>query len=825
MSIPSDPTQNKLGANVVGAPCSGPYHRPDQPESRPVGVSADGPALVIQAHSVRHLRKTICLAVLAFTIGSLAIVLNSPLRSDFLAPGPLTNSHAQILGGLQAERCQACHESGEQTVAQWLAGSLTGDRAPGNPQCQSDLCLKCHQESLKSDHPMNPHGMPTNDLAMITQRSLAKFADGKTIQVAAIQTSPATEIACSVCHREHHGKQFNLAAMTDKQCQVCHTSTMHRFDLDHPGFAIAANSAGAALNFDHFSHGTRHFSGANRTFECKSCHPADPSARNRVTTSYEQACASCHNPPLVNSQSRGIELVSLPVMDVEAMQGAGLVLKHWPANATGDFDGRMPPLTRLLLSADPELQQIVNKLPDMFQFSDIDPRRKEDLQLAGKLAAGYERLFLEISVSGKSAIYGRLNRVTKNKSANSSSTITEVFLELDDDMLKDAIRGWMPMLALQNDTSATNGSLQSEINLPTQGPSPLMRRKPHDGELLAENPIGKLLQKNVTATELAQPGQTDSLVGNSQAASTGVVVQQASPEGQSSLAPGRSDTLQQAANKTPAANMAGELLSPNPLNSSEFRRPTVTEQVPAVPKLSSDTELSGNLAESRSFGNASPKQIANRSDQLPADSSFFSSSRPQSMPGHSGWKRDDNLMIISWVPNGHADRTIRLMLEWIGPSSFGVSNREGISQFAKAFASDNSTGQCAQCHRMSPPTNGPQIAWRSPLTVERPREFTRFDHAPHLLIRSCESCHQISEIESGQKGVSPFRMASWKKPDALNPESQFTGCGLKPVKLQDCTSCHRPNAAPAGCTTCHNYHVSKNPHGASQPKFPEPPNQ
>jgi len=784
-----------------------PYHRPDISRAYPAGIPDSMPAISLPSSSVRQMRRTICLAVLAFTVGALAVALNSPFGSGFLAPGPLTNSHAQILGGLNGDRCKACHESAGQPVAAWLAGMLTGIRNKEESLCQSDLCLKCHQASLGSEHPVNPHNLSSGELAALTQKSLAKTAFGNTTQVSSIQSIDQSGIACSVCHREHHGQQFNMAAMTDAQCQSCHTSTFHRFDLDHPAFAVASNSGHALLNFDHASHGTRHFANSNRIFDCKSCHPPDSSGRFRTVAGFEQSCASCHNAALTDSQRHGLELLSVPVLDVDAIRSAGINQPQWPANASGDFDGPLPPLQRLLLAADPALRSLIHELPASFQFSSINPQRPEDLRLAAGLASGYERLFQEISESGKQAIVSRLERVAPSGASEPATIGEKLLAELDDAQLRHTVRMWMPWISKPAINDVPDQSLESGRSLDENRNSPVMRRKIQDGEQLAENPVGQLLQGKALSSKSPRPEIPQSQASQSQLASTGSALQQEWPEQQSSLHPQRSDSIQQATDNRTAANRSGELLATNPLQTGGARSPGIAQPATATSQLSSVTELSGNLAESRSLGNASPKQIVNRSDQLPADGSFFSPAGLNIQSPASGWKTNHDLMVISWHPAGHADPFSRMLLEWISSNSVHPSD-PSFNHFAHSFAAPSGPGQCIHCHRTSSlPGNGGPVNWQSTTGLNPGKGFTRFDHGPHNLIADCESCHQLADPNRQTPGRSPFRLAGSQSGNKLATLTS-ADCGLKPVAANNCTSCHRPNGSPHGCTTCHNYHIS-----------------
>ena len=209
--------------------CHDPYVRPNQNVETQTELVGDE-IFEVRKLSLRTKRRIVTLALTAFTIGALLIVINSPARNSFLAPGPLISTHAQILAEQGADRCAACHDQGNESLGAWMAGSVSN----GEPsKCQSTLCMDCHKNSINSNFALDPHNVDPNRLVVDN----SKLSQSGFITRVALG-SPVNknqQLACSTCHKEHHGSN-DLTKLTDQQCQACHSNVYHSFESDHPEF-------------------------------------------------------------------------------------------------------------------------------------------------------------------------------------------------------------------------------------------------------------------------------------------------------------------------------------------------------------------------------------------------------------------------------------------------------------------------------------------------------------------------------------------------------------------------------------------------------------
>jgi hypothetical protein len=183
--------------------------------------------------------------------------------------------------------------------------------------------------------------------------------------------------------------------------------------------------------------------------------------------------------------------------------------------------------------------------------------------------------------------------------------------------------------------------------------------------------------------------------------------------------------------------------------------------------------------------------------------------KPGSHLSDGGWMIDKNRLSISYIPIGHADPWLASVLESANDLLEADRIRSGSNRepndvrkvfIAKQLLSAQSIGRCAECHQSiaQPNSTVTQISfraqdherWRSKRLSTATRSLTKFDHGPHLIqpqLQTCVACHA---------------MTSEQPKHALH--SEFAS-----IKIEQCASCHHPQAAGDNCTQCHNYHASQ----------------
>jgi hypothetical protein len=135
---------------------------------------------------------------------------------------------------------------------------------------------------------------------------------------------------------------------------------------------------------------------------------SDASSAIEKTVSYEKACASCHDEKISTSVGRGVPMLVLPTLDVDALKRTGQDIGAWPKGATGDFDGQFPPAMKLLLSSDAAAAKAMAKLGARFDFQDVDSSNVEQMAAVAELAKAIKSLTDDLSRRGSAAVRERL---------------------------------------------------------------------------------------------------------------------------------------------------------------------------------------------------------------------------------------------------------------------------------------------------------------------------------------------------------------------------------------------------------------------------------
>jgi hypothetical protein len=475
------------------------YHRPHDPQvtipagpPQPYDIKEDGSweegdVQVIKRSSLRRRRTVLTWSVIAFTIGSLMIVLSSPYSKEFLAPGPLNSSHAQLLAGQGADRCAACHSGSTSSAFGWVAHAFSG---ASNKLTQSELCLECHKSTMNEQFALNPHNVDPSELS----KKSATFRNASFVSNLALPpVSSDNEIACSACHREHKGN-LDLKAMTDSQCQSCHSENYHSFEDDHPEFTNWPQPSRQQIAFDHSTHSGKHFPSKNTSFDCSQCHLDDAYKNAKIQAPFEQACASCHEKSIVDSGMDGFALFALPVLDMKAIEAQDLDVASWPLAATGGFDGPLPAAMRLLLMADPDANLVLATKPNSFDFSDFDPDSESDVAEAVTLVWSIKRLLYDLSLNGGPAMNRRLDLALGREV--DAAKVNKMLAGLDAPSFAAAARRWLPSLG--KEVKAKFGSNEVGASWSANQHNYLARMKFQ--EQLAENPLSGGGQVDVSAS-------------------------------------------------------------------------------------------------------------------------------------------------------------------------------------------------------------------------------------------------------------------------------------------------------------------------------------
>ncbi|MFO0922121.1 MAG: hypothetical protein U0905_06475 [Pirellulales bacterium] len=376
----------------------------------------------------RHLRAVVAMVGLC----GLVVILSTSWHRDVLAPGPLTQAHAQILQGPEhANRCAACHDLGRLPALAWIT--------PPHPMSsqlvsQDALCKKCHLAEMPELDRGTPHDLPLESLDRITQQVLARRAtkrehlvslsDLPTVKPASSVSSTVHwrthDLSCSDCHREHQGTMHDLTKLSTQRCQSCHIEQFSGFAHGHPEFSDYPQPRPSHIAFNHLQHRDKHFAKENREFDCRTCHVQD-GERGTVgkvfrSVSFESACASCHQKSLDNSLAEGLVVFQLPSIDRKRLlqsvsqQDAIRALQDWPEASSQVMDGKIAPVMELMLLGDPQNEPLLNAWDRIRDLSQVDLSKKQDVDLVIQLVLACRKLLQEIGDEGQRSIARRVER-------------------------------------------------------------------------------------------------------------------------------------------------------------------------------------------------------------------------------------------------------------------------------------------------------------------------------------------------------------------------------------------------------------------------------
>ncbi len=690
--------------------------------------------------SLRMKRGVFVATCTALILGVLLAVLTGPLRNEVLAPGPLTRAHAGLLLDHGTNRCSACHGAGDRTLGDWISDAVAGGRHI--PVSQSQLCMDCHDQSLMQQFALLPHNMAPAKLAALTAASPLE----NPFSGIPVPTNDRGELACATCHREHHGAEFNLTALTDRQCQTCHAGHIHSFETNHPEFTNwPFEDKQASIRFDHSSHMLKHFPDQKASFECRTCHIDDERGVVKLVAPFAQSCASCHSGQIHGAESTRWTFFQLPMLDTQALAAAGHSVGHWPAACDGDFDGRIPAAMKLLLAADPEVMEILSQRGPNFEFGDLNPDDPRDLADAARLGWAIKQLVHDLADTGSPGIRNRLGTAlarlpddTAGAEHNPILNAPGLAAGLHPTVFARARDLWLPELTRElTRQSIDGGGIASQHNRRVLG-RPVAMRIQDNSDLLIDNPLPELMKNPPTTKMPAVVIQTP----HSSDEGNGVVTNSHVPQ--------------------PSAR-TDELLVQNPL----ANQTTADARIPDAGSPPSDEQLR------RAVRDAVIKL-------------------PDPRPG--GWYRDDQCFSISYRLTGHADPVIK---SWTDLASQHANDRAVTSSgLFGDLTSENSAGTCLTCHAIHTDSSGTrQVAWNPRYRETRVRGFTRFSHRPHDIqssLSDCTSCHRP------------------KRPGEQATTGTIAGlCSsdFDRIEKAACASCHRAGGAPSGCVDCHNYHI------------------
>ena len=240
--------------------------------------------------SLRRLRGR--LAILGFALTLALVVVLAKIPSDQAGalasrnPGPLSAAHGAFdMGG----GCGTCHAPHRDGLGAWVPAFFAAADV-------SERCTGCHAFAGPADAAHN-----------------TLFVNGRSLSVSASR-SDLSGVSCVGCHTEHHGRDADIAQISDRACASCHDIPDHHYPRRREaGAAAYPYLSRTAINFDHTVHLQKHFVDARYQDKapqgCVACHDVAAGGQPVEMAGFDRSCAACHGDALTK---QGLALVTAP---------------------------------------------------------------------------------------------------------------------------------------------------------------------------------------------------------------------------------------------------------------------------------------------------------------------------------------------------------------------------------------------------------------------------------------------------------------------------------------------------------------------------------
>jgi hypothetical protein len=669
--------------------------------------------------------------LLALTSGALLVLFSAGFHRSWMSPGELTAAHAS-----SAAQCSDCHSLDRKNHPPIADFNFAKSR----DLADSGLCLTCH---ALGDHPLNPHGLGPNALA--ETKGKAKTANAAPGGPALLRVSRSFNGinsstgggACSTCHQEHHGHDFDLKHLSNAQCQTCHSVRFKSFENGHPEFANYPYRRRTRIFFDHSTHLKQHFTEMKDKApgSCQDCHTPDPSGHLMQVKKFETTCAACHSSQIQGEGMtvKGIAFFTVPGIDVDTLAEKGISLGDWPKLA----DGKITPFMELLLNRRPGTRDAMQKLRGV-DLQDLRKATPEQIAAVEQLAWGVKSLLFDLISAGQGYL---LQQMKAEIPPGSAALAVGLVGEMSHAALETAQKDWMPNL-LREIPDYRKGIKPRHPERRKSAPSPSPAKSP-------KKPVGD-----------------NSLLGGEDL--TGSSVPSASPAGRG--APAASDDLlgeQNQAKPSPApkrdskSDDLSDLVGPSP----EETKPA-TEQAPAA------TEPSA------------PPQTVSAEDWMMA----------------GGWYRPPESYTLFYRPSGHADAFIKAWLTVAAQLTRGPDQESARAVFAD-LTDPRTPGVCMKCHTVDDTRQAIAINWQPAHPEPHMHSFTNFNHTAHFSIlgdKGCQKCHILNpQADYAKYFTSDLR--SQADHDPARFQSSFNSlskqvcieCHKPQIARSSCLLCHQ----------------------------------
>ncbi|BBM86274.1 multiheme c-type cytochrome [Candidatus Uabimicrobium amorphum] len=332
-----------------------------------------------------------------------------------LQQGKITTAHNIASMRVNPENsCSTCHQ--------------------GQGISNTERCIRCHQQETdirgeeSSSAALNIHGLSQNHWKKygLNDKKVEEFRFSQTLSQAKknLDNAVSPQIACSSCHKEHQGRNFNLSVVDNNSCQICHNQSSSDFWKGHPNFDNYPHKKGTHIYFNHTNHFEEYFEDRSRSstapHNCNACHELDKSEQAMLTKNFEEACNQCHQTNILK-EDEDIAVIRFPGFLTEKfyLQSKQFEVRpkftHWPSIDKEDT-GEATDFMRLLLSKDKELSDDdISKYLDTFLYDHIADSptngKKNEIKAINAYIMMIQRLCDEITSENTLALKRRLEKI------------------------------------------------------------------------------------------------------------------------------------------------------------------------------------------------------------------------------------------------------------------------------------------------------------------------------------------------------------------------------------------------------------------------------
>ncbi len=705
--------------------------------------------------SMRTQRKRWSLWATALTVGLVVLILSGGMAKELLMPGPLSQPHANLTD------CKTCHAGVEPDNLGWLHQFT----ASVGPKQNAELCISCHDVGAQ---PFAPHTNPVEQLKRMTEaytsspksRPVQSDSWVHTIAFPGPDPKPApaeAQVYCATCHEEHQGLYSDLTTLSNDRCQTCHTSKFGTFADSHPQFEDYPFDRRTRIAFNHKSHFGKHFPKTKEAATpgqitpgvCADCHQPGPAQKYMEIRSFEAMCHSCHNKDVLGTNradSKGVEFLTVPGLDVATLVERGKDVGEWPA----DSEAPVTAFIKMLLPAE---TKDVAGIKDLLDLTDA---KEEDLDKVKTLAWSIKRLFLKLERGGLPT--------TMELPPNADGTeidrtqVARMAGMLSHDVIKAGNQEWF-------------GTLEDDLLQHDKGEQTKSFKKQKEEKEAAAVPA----DTTPSETKATQTDGDESLDSDS----AGLEEESAGLEDESVGLEEESAGLEEE-----SAGLEEESAG------LEEESAGLEEESAGLEDESAGLEVEG--------ADAATDTAKEQKDNKATETAVPEQVESELWAKFGGWYRQD--FAIRYRPLGHADQFLKAWLDFAG-RAYGGSKKDEMMPIFDQLAPNGAVGRCTKCHSVDERDGFKQVKWEAFSAQRVKSRFTKFSHDAHISAvgsKGCVSCHQLSPTPSGD------HLKTYQGGDPGVYDQNFMT-----LDKQLCATCHTEQAAGETCVLCHQYHSTE----------------